>query len=192
MLRSQRLRIVAIAIAAAGVAGLAAVALERAASASNPPPAASQPPIGFSDGAPSIDALIDRFLSAVERRDRSALHALRVTKDEYLQIIVPGTVEKGQAPRQITDIPRQFFWSINDTKSRYAADAILDRFGGRHADAHTLRFSRGTTEYLWYVARGQVRLDLRFPDEPLPQELSTGTIAEVNGRYKFLAFQWDN
>jgi len=114
------------------------------------------------------------------------------TSDEYLQIIVPGTVEKGQAPRQITDIPRQFFWSLNDTKSRYAADAILDRFGGRHADAHTLRFSRGTTEYLWYVARGQVRLDLRFPDEPLPQELSTGTIAEVNGRYKFLAFQWDN
>jgi hypothetical protein len=189
MLRN-RLRLIAVPLAT--VASLAIAYGVRASSASSPPPATSRPPIGFTAGATSIDALVEQFLSAVEQQDKDALHRLRVTQDEYLQIIVPGTAEKGQPPRQITEIPRQFFWSVNDTKSRYAADAILERFGGRHAQSHELRFSRGTTEYLWYVARGQVRLNLHFVEEPLPQELSTGTIAEVDGRYKFLAFQWDN
>jgi len=151
-----------------------------------------RPPIGFRAGAPSIDALIDQFLAAVERKDLESMHRLRVTKDEYLAIIVPGTVEKEQPPRQVSEEPSQFFWALNDRKSRYAAEAIVERFGGRRVTAHTLRFSRGTTEYLWYTARGQVRLALTLADDPNVAELRTGTIAEVDGRYKFLAFQWND
>ncbi|MDX2168474.1 MAG: hypothetical protein SF182_15475 [Deltaproteobacteria bacterium] len=170
----------------------AALGARPGAAAETSPPTGSRPPISFTAGAPSVDALIDELLDAIARNDKDAMHRLRVTKDEYLQIIVPGTVEKDQAPRQLTEQPREFFWSLNDRKSRYAADSILARFGGRTPLSHQLRFSRGTTEYLWYTARGQVRLDLTFADAPLPEELRTGTIAEVDGRYKFLAFQWDN
>ena len=155
-------------------------------------PVVSKAPIGLDDGAASIDALVDEFLSAVRDNDRAALHRLRVTKDQYMQIVVPGTTEPGQPPRQITEQPRELFWSLNDTKSQYAAQNILENFGGKHVLSHTLRFSRGTDEYLWYTAHGQVRLDLLVEGEVLPQELRTGTIAEVDGRYKFLAFQWDN
>jgi hypothetical protein len=146
----------------------------------------------LNDGAPSVDALIDELLEAIAHNDKDAMHRLRVTKDEYLQIIVPGTVEKGQPPRKVSKEPREFFWSLNDRKSRYAADNIMTRFGGRTPLTHELRFTNGTTEYLWYTARGQVRLDLLFEQGSLPEELRTGTIAEVDGRYKFLAFQWDN
>jgi hypothetical protein len=159
------------------------------------PPAAGEvvrPPIEFSGGAPSIDGLIDNFLDAVERKDSDAMHRLRVTKDEYLLIIVPGTVDEGQPPRQISEEPREFFWKLTDRKSRYAADAIVDRFGGRHFAGHDLRFSKGTTRYLWYTVRGQVRLNLHLPDDPSAYELRTGSIAEVNGRYKFLAFNWND
>jgi hypothetical protein len=185
MFRSRRLAVAVLPLCLFAAGTLAA---RRAASTE----AASRPPIGLRDGAPSVDALVDELLDAIERNDKDAMHRLRVTRDEYLQIIVPGTVEKGQAPRQVSEQPREFFWSLNDSKSRYAADNILTRFGGRKPLKHELRFSRGTTEYLWYTARGQVRLDLTYADQPLPEELRTGTIAEVDGRYKFLAFQWDN
>lgn len=186
---------VGVTVAAAALlvaAGCARSAEPAQAAAAVAAPAVSRPPIGFADGAESVDALIDAFLAAVQRNDREALHRLRVTKDQYMQIVVPGTTDPGQPPRQVTEQPRELFWSLNDTKSQYAAQNILERFGGKRVSSHQLRFSRGTTEYLWYTARGQVRLDLMLEGETLPQELRTGTIAEVDGRYKFLAFQWDN
>jgi hypothetical protein len=150
------------------------------------------PPMAFGGGAPSIDKLIDEFLDAVEHHDTNAMHRLRVTKDEYLEIIVPGTVEKGEAPRQISEQPREFFWALSDRKSRYAADAIVGRFGGLHFTRRELRFSKGVTPYLWYTAYGQVRLDLHTPGTADVFHLRTGTIAEVGGRYKFLAFNWND
>ena len=162
------------------------VAEERAA---QPKPG---PPIALSGGAPSIDALIDEFLDAVERKDFDAVHRLRVTKDEYLGIIVPGTVDKGQPPRQISEQPREFFWALTDRKSRYAADNIVEHFGGLLFTAHALRFSKGSSSYLWYTTYGQVRLDLRTPENPDVLHLRTGSIAEVDGRYKFLAFNWND
>jgi hypothetical protein len=184
-------------------ASLATITAQRGASSDShaaPPPhvdpapssETARPPITFTGGAPSIDALIDEFLDAVEHKDISALHRLRVTKDEYLQIIVPGTVDKGEAPRQISEQPREFFWALTDRKSRYAADNIVDRFSGLHFTTRTLRFSKGTSEYLWYTAYGQVRLDLNVQGIAEPFHLRTGTIAEVDGRYKFLAFNWND
>jgi len=150
------------------------------------------PPITFTDGALSIDALIAEFLDAVEHKDEAALHRLRVTKQEYQQIIVPGTAEKGQLPRQISEMPREFFWSLTDRKSRYAAENILQNFGGLHFTSHDVRFTKGVNEYLWYTAYGQVRIDLRRPENPDVMHLKTGTIAKVDDRYKFLAFNWNN
>lgn len=162
------------------------VAEERAA------PPNTGPPIALSGGAPSIEALIDEFLDAVERKDSGAMHRLRVTKDEYLEIIVPGTVGKGESPRRISEQPREFFWALTDRKSQFAADNIVEHFGGLHFTAHTLRFSKGSSAYLWYTTYGQVRLDLRTPENPDVLHLRTGSIAEVDGRYKFLAFNWND
>src|SRR5436190_24203970 len=42
-----------------------------------------KPPFGFSGGADTMDALIDRFLAAVTAGDLEALNPLRVTQNEY-------------------------------------------------------------------------------------------------------------
>jgi hypothetical protein len=164
--------------------------------ASNPPPApaasaASHAALGLTGGAPSVDALLDQFLDALERKDTVAMHRLRVSKEEYDAIIVPGMVAKGEPPREIPDESREFFWQLNDRKSRYAADAIVTKYGGRHYVGRDLRFSKGTQEYLWYTVRGQVRLNLRTAEDS-GYELMTGSIAEVDGTYKFIAFQWND
>ena len=157
-----------------------------------PAPPAAHAPLGLSDGAPSIEALLDEFLAAVELKDAEALHRLRITKGEFLAIIVPGTVAKGQPPRQVSQKPREFFWDLNDAKSRYFAHELFERFGGHHYIERRLSFTKGTREYAWYTAHGQVQLALRTADDPRVVTLRTGTIAEVEGRYKFISFQWEN
>lgn len=172
-----------------------ACALVLAGCTSDPPASAAapdQPPIIFLGGRPSVDALLDEFLSAVERKDLAALHKLRVTREEYLEIIVPGMVEKGQPPRRVSEEPREFFWKLLDRKSQYAAEAIVERYGGRHYVSRSLRYSKGSNEYAWYRTHGQVRLDLVDADAEGPFELRTGPIAEVAGQYKFIAFNWDD
>jgi hypothetical protein len=192
---------IAVLIVAVSVAGAACAELtERRAEATSPGVILSKPgpdpgptrPIGLSRGAPSIDALLTEFLDAVERQDLDAMHRLRVTKDEYQRIIVPGMVRPGEPPRRISEQPREFFWQINDRKSRYAAEAIANRYGARHYTDRTLRLTRGTREFAWYTTHGQVRLDLHAPELAGTAELRTGSIAEVDGQYKFISFQWDD
>ncbi len=154
--------------------------------------ATAHAPIKFSGGAPSVNALLDEFMIAVEQRDVDALHRLRVTKHEYQGVIVPGFVPKGHPPRVISDKPREFFWELSDTKSRYFAKELVDRFGGRHYVERRLSYTKGIKEYAWYTALGEVELVLRTANDPDPFRLRTGTIAELDGRYKFISFEWDD
>lgn len=141
-------------------------------------------------GAGSVDELLDRFLGALEKEDMKALHELRVTKSEYLDIIVPGTVEKGKPPRQISEKPKEYFWGTMDFKAREFAKILARRYGGRHYSARHLRYTEAPREYSWYNALGQVRLDLSAQDEVY--HLQTGWIVEVDGQYKFMSFEWEN
>ena len=53
------------------------------------------PPITFTDGAPSVESLMDQFLDALARQDEAALTRLRVSKEEYTRIIMPGQIGGG-------------------------------------------------------------------------------------------------
>jgi hypothetical protein len=150
-----------------------------------------EPPIGFTGGAASLDALIDQFLAAVKAGDLEALHRLRVSAAEYGSIIVPGEVPKGQPPRQTFAKVNDVFYGMLDSRSRYAAQNIVDRFKGRDFVRHELALSKGTREWAWYTGRGEVRLTL--VDAGGEKELlKTGWTAEVGGRFKFIGFNWDN
>src|SRR5512144_729635 len=82
--------------AAVGISPSAGLAAPDAiASEPGPDPGAVRP-IGIDGGAPSLDELLSEFLDAVERRDTEAMNRLRLTKDEYQRIIIPGTVPPGQ------------------------------------------------------------------------------------------------
>lgn len=161
-----------------------AAAAERGSAVKQPE---AHPPRSLSGGAPSLEALVDAFLAAIEKQDHQALHRLRLTKEEYTEIIVPGAVPKGQPPRQTFAEVNDVFWGILDTKSRYVADMLVATYGGRHYVDRRLELTRGVREWAWFTGHGELRLTLSDAAGEKVQ-LRSGWIAEVGGRYKFIGF----
>jgi hypothetical protein len=148
---------------------------------------AARPPLHFDGGETSVDALVARFLKALEAKDETALRRLRVTEKEYRKIIIPGTVKVGEKPREATEANSQFFWSMLNAKSEDIGRTFIKNFGGHHYKRKELKLSKGTRQFGWYTAHGNVELTLEDEDGQT-QEIRTGTIAEVGGRYKFIGF----
>ena len=145
----------------------------------------------LTNGAPSVDALLDEFLAALAAKDESGMHRLRVNESEYRNIIIPGTVKEGEPPRKVDATPSEFFWRMLDQKSQDVGHVIMERFGGQHYKRKDVRFTKGVRKFAWYTALGEVRL--RIEDEKgIEQVLPTGSIAEVNGRFKFIGFNFNN
>jgi len=143
------------------------------------------------NGAPSVDALLDQFLAALAARDEQGMHRLRVTEHEYRDIIIPGTVKPGEAPRQVDDTTSVYFWRMLDQKSRDVGYVFLQRFGGHRYTRKELKFTKGVREFGSYRALGEVRMEIE-DKEGQRGTLATGYIAEVNGSYKFIGFNFNN
>src|SRR5689334_11794799 len=80
-------------------------------------------------GAASVEDLVDKLLDAIHRNDAQALRALRVTEQEYLRVIVPGTVKPGEPPQKLPDRTVEYFWGELDAKSIYSEENLLEIFG---------------------------------------------------------------
>ncbi len=148
----------------------------------------SKPPFGFTNGKSSKEELVRAYLDAVYAQDEQALHSLRVTKAEYQQIIVPGTVERGQPPRKISDSVQKYFWGQIDHKSVLYQDILFRRFANQKIENYKIVFTEEPKEYDWYRAWGELRVDY---EDNLRTAVPSGWIAEVDGQYKFLGFEWD-
>jgi hypothetical protein len=150
----------------------------------------STPP-QFTDGAPSVDALLDQFLAALAAKDEARMHRLRVNEHEYRDIIIPGTVKEGEPPRAVDATPSEFFWRMLNQKSEDVGREILLEFGGHRYTRENVIFTKGTRKFGWYTAIGEVRLHLK-DESGVEQILKTGSIAEVHGRYKFIGFNYND
>jgi hypothetical protein len=150
-----------------------------------------KPPIGLSGGAPSIDALLDQFLAAVKAGDSKALIRLRVTKEEYGNIIVPGEVPKGQPPRATYEKVNDVFYGMLDSRSQYYAQELIHDFKDREFVKREVELTKGTREFAWYTGHGEVKIRLTDPQGQV-STLRTGWIAEVDGRFKFIGYNWDD
>jgi hypothetical protein len=148
-----------------------------------------KPPFGLNGGADSADALIDEYLAAITAGDLEALKPLRVTSEEYGSIIVPGMVEKGTSPRTTFEKVNAVFFGMLDSRSRYCAQALIDKYKGKKFVRREIKFSKPTQEWAWYTARGEVRL-VAYDEQGEDYEIKSGWIAEVDGRYKFIGFDW--
>jgi hypothetical protein len=139
---------------------------------------------------PSIDALIDDFVAAVGAKDMQTLTKLRVTESEYLDIIVPGGVPVGDAPRGTTPKVKNVFWKLLNDKSHAYAELFLTRYGGRKYGRPQIAFTNPTRHYAWYDAYGKVRLQMT-DEEGNIWKLDSGSIVGVGGRYKFVGYEYD-
>jgi len=142
------------------------------------------------DASPSADALIGRFLDALKNKDAAALRSLRVTEDEYLKIILPGSVDKGKPLRKWPDETCRYFWSEINAKSLYSEEYLLSLWGGHTYQIKNVAYEKGTRDFAVYKAYRQLRLTL-VRDDGEEAVLGTGSIAELNGEFKFLSFKRD-
>jgi hypothetical protein len=152
-----------------------------------PADAARHPAMKLEGGVSSQAALVERFLDALHRNDANALHDLRVTEGEYVGVILPGSVEPGQPRRAWRPGANEYFWGILDTKSRYSEAHLLAEYGGRTYQLKATEFAKGTKAYATYNAYRQLRLVLTGEDGE-DVRLSTGSIAELGGQWKFISF----
>jgi hypothetical protein len=141
-------------------------------------------------GADSKEALVRQFLDALEHDDAAALRALRVDREEYLTIILPGTVPPGQPLRKWRSEATQYFWGEIDSKCLYTEEALLATWRGHHWTVKEMTFDKGQQDYATYRAWKQTRLVLAGEDGK-EARLETGSIAEIGGRYKFLSYKRD-
>jgi hypothetical protein len=140
-----------------------------------------------SGGAASMDELLTRFLDAVRAKDRGALEELRFTEEEYRGVIIPGFVAPGQPPQVVARDASKYFYGSMNTRSFYHLANILRVHGGKQYRLRDHAFDKAIQEYAWFTA--YPRLKLTLVDEAGNEiGLQTGSIAEVDGRFKFTSY----
>ena len=153
----------------------------------SPSAVAAAASVRLKNGAPSVDNLVDQFMQALKERDKAKLHDLRVTEDEYRGLILPGSVDEGKPRQHYNEQASKYFWSILDTKSIYSEANILHAWGGRPLKLKSVAYRGGTKKYADYTA--YKHLELKLEDETGNEdELRIGSIAEVDGVYKFISY----
>lgn len=170
----------ALALTLVVVAAIAAVAAPGTAAA----PRAVERVAG---GASSMDELIEWFLTALREGDRTKIEALRLTKDEYVQLVMPGHVRPGEPPQRLSPEAAEYFFGVMDTKSHYHREMLIGRFEGRSLELRAIAFEKGVASYAGHRVHKRASLELR-DEEGSPVELRTGSVVERDGRFKFASF----
>ena len=146
------------------------------------------PPPRLQNAAPSIDALIERFLTALEKKDEAALRHLRINEAEYRQIILPGSVPPGTPRRHYREDVTEYFWGTMNGKSAGYEKYLIDEVGGRgYTKVKSVSYHKGETRYAGYTAYKQLRLVVEDAAGE-EHEIRTGSIADLDGQYKFISF----
>jgi hypothetical protein len=146
--------------------------------------------VALRDGAQSIDELVQDFVVAVHRKDEDTLRSLRVNSKEYRELIIPGSVDPQEPPRQFTDDWLEFLWGRLDVRNRYGERDLLRQYGGRTLVVEEAAFRKSVREYRGYTAHRQLDLKLR-DDLGAEVTFEMGSIAQVGDRYKFISFTRD-
>ena len=182
-MKLTRISLLVLVFAVAGVSVLGSTTVSGSLVA--PSGARAHPPL--SGGTSSVDELLGRFVAALEANDGAALEALRVSEDEYRKIIMPGSVKPGQPPQKLSPAADEYFWQSLNLKSLYGGRALLAGYSGRKYRIRNVTWLKGIDDYAWY--RCYDRLELTMLDESGEEHmLNTGSVAEVDGRFKFISF----
>jgi hypothetical protein len=142
----------------------------------------------LSNGADSMEELIDRFLRALERGDRQALRDVRVSKAEYLRIVLPGFVPPGQPLKRYPSTMRRWAWDNLNTKSMFYESIFLNTLGGKHLTVDRFDYREGGGhQFALYTGHRQLELFVRDATGE-EHEVETGSVVERDGKYKFISF----
>lgn len=140
-------------------------------------------PAALSGGAASRDALIRRFVTALERADTAALEALALTRAEFAYLYYP-TAPQGRPPY---DLSPGLMWFMLQENSRRGLSHALEERGGRalgyvgySCDVTPSREGENTVVGPCLIRRRQA-------DGEVVQERLFGLIVERGRRFKLVS-----
>ena len=143
-----------------------------------------EPPSALSGGAPSRDALVERFVSAVEAADTAAFRSMLLTRAEFAWLYYPHT-RFTAPPYELA--PDLLWFQIQNGTSR-GFGRLLDRMGGRtvHSDGYACPLAprlEGPNR-IWEDCAVRLR-----PTGGEARDLRLfGAIVERAGVYKFVSY----
>ena len=133
------------------------------------------------------DALVTKFIKALERADTATLANLSLSKAEYGFLYFPTSVYS----RKPYELPPDIAWLLNEQNGQKGAIRLLRRLGG-----HTLQFGgytcgtpvREQDNVFWRDCA------VKYVDPASSRQVTRklfGTIMERGDRYKFLSYAND-
>ena len=140
-------------------------------------------PTALAGGAPSADALVARFVRALETRDTAALRDLRIDRAEFAYLYYP-TAKLATPPY---DLPPGLMWFQLEGNSGRGLLHALEERGGRPLSVVGHRCDRAEREGENRVHGGCVVRRVQAPGDTVHEPLFGG-IVERGGVFKFVSY----
>lgn len=141
-------------------------------------------PAALRGGTPSREALIARFVQAVETRDTSALSRLVLQRDEFLGMYYPHS----RYTRRPYQLAPALLWFQMENPSARGLNRLLDRHGGSELGYQELTCpAEPLIEERNRIWEG-CTVTLRDPDGTEVTRRLFGAILERDGTWKFLSY----
>jgi hypothetical protein len=144
-------------------------------------------PVRLSGGATSRDALIRRFVRAVERRDTSAIRAMVLDRSEFAYLYYPSSPYT--RPPTVQEAPLAWFLLVQN--SQKGVTRVFNRYGGQRVEYVGHRCdpepTREGANLFWH---GCV-VDLKTSLTGVVARKLFGSIIERDGQLKFFSYTND-
>ena len=132
------------------------------------------------------EALVRRFVRAVERSDTNDLRAMAITRSEFAYLYYPTSPYTRPPTVQVAGL----VWFFNIQSSQKGLTRLMRRHGGKplHYSGHSCEASpvREGLNALWHACL------LRVADSSQADDIRLfGTVVEREGRLKFLSYAND-
>lgn len=135
-------------------------------------------------GAGSRDALIQRFVDALERRDTAALAQLLLDRGEFAYLYYP-TVPEAKPPY---DLSPGLLWFVIQQHSRKGLERLIGRRGGRPLGYLGYSCEPPPARHGENIVWGRcVIRRVRAPGDTVAERLF-GPVLEHRGRFKFISY----
>ena len=141
----------------------------------------------LANGSASRDALVQRFIHAVERRDTADLRAMLLTDAEFIDLYYPASMYVRPPYRQSPDL----VWFLMQESGGKGIRRALDRFGGQPLGYKGYRCAEEP------VVRGENRFhshcEVRWASVSTGSKLIRlfGPVMERDGQFKFISYTND-
>ena len=138
------------------------------------------------NAASSPEALARNFLTALNRNDKAAIQALRITKKEFCEYVWPELPSS-----RLPNVTCDWAWEQATLNSLSGLSEVLPAHGKKRYEAVSIRFAKGTDRYQTYKVHKEPWLTIRDGAGKQQELRLFGSLLEMDGQYKFFSFVID-